>query len=91
MRACLDQNVDEAREKFITADEKALYELIWKRAIASQMSDAQIEAFVNSLQHFGMGWSWGGFESLIIPVYPERVQTATKWDVGGPCLRLDHR
>ena len=24
-------------------DEKALYELIWKRAIASQMSDAEIE------------------------------------------------
>ena len=35
-----------------------------------------------------MGWSWGGFESLIIPIYPERVQTATKWDAGGPCLRL---
>jgi cystathionine beta-lyase len=37
---------------------------------------------------FGMGWSWGGFESLIIPIYPERVQTATTWDAGGPCLRL---
>ena len=37
---------------------------------------------------FCMGWSWGGFESLIIPTYPERVQTATTWDAGGPCLRL---
>jgi cystathionine beta-lyase len=24
----------------------------------------------------------------MIPVYPERIQTATKWDAGGPCLRL---
>ena len=24
---------------------------------------------------FGMGWSWGGFESLIIPTYPERART----------------
>ena len=43
---------------------------------------------LNSFQLFGMGWSWGGFESLIIPTYPELTQTVTKWDAGGPCLRL---
>jgi cystathionine beta-lyase len=37
---------------------------------------------------FGMGWSWGGFESLIIPTFPERVRTATPWRTDGPCLRL---
>ena len=42
----------------------------------------------DGMQLFGMGWSWGGFESLIIPTYPELAQTATKWDAGGPCLRL---
>ena len=35
-----------------------------------------------------MGWSWGGFESLVIPTWPERSRTATRWDAGGPCLRL---
>ena len=35
-----------------------------------------------------MGVSWGGFESLIIPIRPERTRTATRWDPGGPCLRL---
>jgi cystathionine beta-lyase len=35
-----------------------------------------------------MGWSWGGFESLIIPTWPERSRTATRWNPGGPCLRL---
>jgi len=37
---------------------------------------------------FGMGWSWGGFESLIIPTWPERQRTATRWSAAGPCLRL---
>jgi cystathionine beta-lyase len=37
---------------------------------------------------FGMGWSWGGFESLVIPTWPERIRTATHWAPGGPCLRL---
>jgi len=35
-----------------------------------------------------MGWSWGGFESLIIPAHPERIRTATRWDARGPYLRL---
>ena len=43
---------------------------------------------LDGMQLFGIGWSWGGFERLPIPVYPERVQTVTKWDAGGPCLRL---
>jgi cystathionine beta-lyase len=43
---------------------------------------------LDGMRLFGMGWSWGGFESLIIPTYPERTRTATKWDAGGPCLRL---
>src|SRR5205823_4003221 len=36
----------------------------------------------------GMGWSWGGFESLIIPTYPERLRSVTTWQAEGPCLRL---
>ena len=43
---------------------------------------------LDGMRLFGMGWSWGGFESLVIPVYPERTRTATHWDGGGPCLRL---
>ena len=37
---------------------------------------------------FSMGWSWGGFESLIIPTWPARLRTVTRWDAPGPCLRL---
>jgi cystathionine beta-lyase len=35
-----------------------------------------------------MGYSWGGFESLLLPTHPERIRTATKWAPGGPTLRL---
>jgi cystathionine beta-lyase len=35
-----------------------------------------------------MGFSWGGFESLIIPTAPERSRTATTWKAVGPCIRL---
>ncbi len=52
------------------------------------VAKAKIDAMLDGMQIFGMGWSWGGFESLIIPVYPERTRTATRWEGGGPCLRL---
>ena len=48
----------------------------------------RIETMLNGMGLFGMGWSWGGFESLIIPTYPQRMRTATTWRAEGPCLRL---
>jgi cystathionine beta-lyase len=48
----------------------------------------RIAAMLNGMRLFGMGWSWGGFESLIIPTYPERTRSATKWRAEGPSLRL---
>jgi len=48
----------------------------------------RIVAMLNGMRLFGMGWSWGGFESLIIPTYPERLRSVTRWTAEGPCLRL---
>ena len=48
----------------------------------------RIDAMLDGFRLFGMGWSWGGFESLVIPIYPERGRTASRWDVGGPGLRF---
>jgi cystathionine beta-lyase len=71
---------------------------LWKRdflaasglfaVVLQPVAKARIDAMLNGMRLFGMGWSWGGFESLVIPTHPERVQTATPWDAGGPCLRL---
>jgi cystathionine beta-lyase len=47
-----------------------------------------VDAMLDSLKLFGMGYSWGGFESLIIPFDCTGYRTATKWAPGGPTLRL---
>ncbi|MBV8920867.1 cystathionine beta-lyase [Bradyrhizobium sp.] len=47
-----------------------------------------VDAMLNSLKLFGMGFSWGGFESLIIPFDCSSYRTATRWNPGGPTLRL---
>ena len=48
---------------------------------------AAIAAMLDGMELFGMGASWGGFESLILPSHPERIRTAAPW-TEGPVLRL---
>ena len=45
-------------------------------------------AFIDALDLFGIGYSWGGFESLATPVDPQRIRTATRWEAEGPAVRL---
>ena len=45
-------------------------------------------ALVNGLELFGIGASWGGYQSLLIPVYPEKNRSVTTWDEAGPVLRI---
>lgn len=47
-----------------------------------------LKAFFNALRHFGMGFSWGGFESLCVHVHPEKNRSATPWTAEGPVLRF---
>ena len=47
-----------------------------------------VDTMLNTLKLFGMGFSWGGFESLAIPFDCDGYRTATKWAPGGPTLRL---
>jgi len=46
------------------------------------------DALIERLQHFGIGYSWGGFESLAVPADPHRVRSATSWQAEGPAVRL---
>jgi cystathionine beta-lyase len=45
-------------------------------------------AFLDTLQLFGIGASWGGYESLAIPFDCTPIRTATKWQPGGPTVRF---
>jgi cystathionine beta-lyase len=47
-----------------------------------------VDALLDAVTLFGMGYSWGGFESLVIPFDCADYRTATKWAPGGPTLRL---
>jgi cystathionine beta-lyase len=69
---------------------------IWKRdftgacglfgVILRPAAEAAVAAFVDGLRHFGIGYSWGGFESLIVPAHIKR--TAGAFAAEGPVLRI---
>ncbi len=71
---------------------------IWKRdfsgssglfsIILKPCSKQAVAAMLDGLELFGMGYSWGGFESLVIPFDCSTYRTATKWNPGGPALRF---
>lgn len=71
---------------------------IWKRdfkgssglfsVILKPFSNKALAAMLDGLSLFGMGYSWGGFESLVIPFDCSTYRTATKWAPGGHALRF---
>ena len=50
--------------------------------------DVARAALIDGLVHFGIGYSWGGFESLALPIDPARYRSATRWQAAGPAVRL---
>jgi cystathionine beta-lyase len=71
---------------------------IWKRdfsgstglfsVVLNPCTETQLAAFLDHLDLFGMGYSWGGFESLVIPFDCASYRTATTWQTEGPALRF---
>jgi len=61
----------------------SLFGVILKPAVRERVA-----AFVNALQLFGIGSSWGGYESLVTAPHPEKVRSATQWNPGGPTVRF---
>lgn len=51
-------------------------------------NDMARAALIDGLSHFGIGYSWGGYESLALPVDPETCRSATHWAAEGPVVRL---
>lgn len=71
---------------------------IWKRdflgssglfsVILHPAPQKAVAAMLDGLKYFGMGYSWGGFESLVVPFDCADYRTATTWNPGGPALRF---
>jgi cystathionine beta-lyase len=56
--------------------------------VLQPVPEPAVHAFLNALTLFGMGFSWGGYESLVIPFDCAEYRTATPWAPGGPTLRF---
>jgi len=71
---------------------------LWKRdftgaaslfgVILKPVADDAVAEMIDELKIFGIGSSWGGFESLCIRANAAKGRTATKWSPGGPLIRL---
>lgn len=71
---------------------------IWKRdfsgasglfsAVLKPVPLPALKAFFNTLKLVGIGFSWGGYESLAVHVAPERYRTAASWTEEGPVIRF---
>ena len=69
---------------------------LWKRdflgacglfgVVLKPIGEKSVTAMIDGMKHFGIGWSWGGYESLIIPAEFER--TAHKFEAEGPVIRI---
>jgi len=57
-------------------------------AILQTSEDAYVEKFIDSLTLFGLGYSWGGYESLCLPAWPQTCRSATPWETEGQLLRF---
>lgn len=72
---------------------------LWKRdfhggcglfsfTLPESVDDAARCRLIDALELFGIGYSWGGFESLALPADPARLRTATQWPKERLLVRL---
>lgn len=52
------------------------------------VAQAKLAAFIDGLELFGIGYSWGGFESLLITCNLDKIRTARPWSHEGTLVRL---
>jgi cystathionine beta-lyase len=71
---------------------------VWKRdftgasglfgVILNDYSSLAVEHMIDGLELYGLGDSWGGYESLLVPSNPKKIRTATQWPHSEPGLRI---
>ena len=71
---------------------------LWKRDLSGSSgvfsivlkpaSEAAVAALLDGLELIGLGYSWGGYESLAVPFDCTTYRTATRWSPGGPTIRF---
>jgi cystathionine beta-lyase len=56
--------------------------------VLHQTDQTALAAMMDGLKMHGMGASWGGYESLLIPTDPDKSRSATRWEIEGQCMRI---
>ncbi len=92
------ENRDEIEKVLYPALQSFAGHEVWKRdfsgasglfsIILKPCSQKALGAMVNGLKLFGIGWSWGGYESLIALLHTKGSRTVTHWQPKGPVLRI---
>lgn len=92
------QGRDEVKRVYYPALESHANHDLWKRdfsgangvlgVLLKDAPKAAVKAFVESLELFPIGSSWGGYESLLQPQYMKQYRSAAPWEENGFFLRL---
>jgi cystathionine beta-lyase len=53
-----------------------------------KFSEKAFAAFLDHTDIFKLGYSWGGYESLMVPTYPASLRSSTDWVAEGPSVRI---
>jgi cysteine-S-conjugate beta-lyase len=71
---------------------------IWKRDflgasglfgfVLRPCSEQAFAAFLDHMKLFKLGYSWGGYESLMVPTFPATLRSSTRWEDPGPSVRI---
>lgn len=94
----MQQRAEVARVHFPPLPEDPGHAL-WKRdftgscglfsiSLAQAYPTKAVAAMVEGYRYFGLGASWGGYESLVLPAFPERLRSARPWVGPGPVVRF---
>ncbi|MFZ4126203.1 MAG: cystathionine beta-lyase [Rickettsiales bacterium] len=93
------QNVPEVARVLYPALPDDAGHALWKRdmtgasglfavELKKPITKPALAAMLDTLKHFGMGFSWGGYESLVIAYQPAKMRSATNWDKDTWLLRF---
>ena len=72
---------------------------LWKRdflgacglfgvVLRSDIPHSVRDDLINHLELYGIGASWGGYESLVMPFDPRTIRSTNAWEKRGPCFRI---
>src|ERR1700730_7565295 len=74
----------------VSGDAISLAAPVWSasRCTLTPCSDRAFAAFLDHMYLFKLGYSWGGYESLMVPTYPATLRSSKRWEAPGPSVRI---